>query len=138
MTKVLVYTQHRENYAVHDWDGKGEVPQYWKNKGGDIYILEGSIDDLEEVTPLIETSSDSFEEFVIHTKTIDEDAPAIKWDWENPWTIKRSEGRWIAERWVEAEYWWSGNFKGKWEFYAMLPNGGRTDYVCDYVEQPNG
>jgi len=35
--RLIVRTQYRENYGAHDWDGKGECPQYWKNKGGVDY-----------------------------------------------------------------------------------------------------
>ena len=38
---LVFYTQYRENYGAHDWDGVGDCPQYWKNKGGDAYILRG-------------------------------------------------------------------------------------------------
>lgn len=38
--KLLITTQFRENYGAHDWDGKGECPQYWKSKGGDEIIVE--------------------------------------------------------------------------------------------------
>ena len=41
--KVVIYTQFRENYGAHDWDGKGECPQYWKNKGGSCYVVEASL-----------------------------------------------------------------------------------------------
>ena len=36
---VVVSTQCRENYGAHDWDGNGECPQYWKNKGGEDWII---------------------------------------------------------------------------------------------------
>ena len=35
----LITTQYRENYGAHDWDGTGECPQYWKNKGGYDYMI---------------------------------------------------------------------------------------------------
>lgn len=39
MLRLVVFTQIRENYGAHDWDGVGECPQYWKSKGGrDITI----------------------------------------------------------------------------------------------------
>ena len=44
MKNLVIYTQYKENYGAHDWDGKGEAPQYWKNKGGSTYVYE-------EVTP---------------------------------------------------------------------------------------
>ena len=39
MAKLLVLTQVYENYGAHDWDGRGECPQYWKFKGGEDYFL---------------------------------------------------------------------------------------------------
>lgn len=32
---IVFVTQYMENYGAHDWDGKGQCPQYWKMKGGD-------------------------------------------------------------------------------------------------------
>ena len=37
--KLVIQTQYKENYGAHDWDGKGECPQYWKFKGGDTYVV---------------------------------------------------------------------------------------------------
>ena len=34
---LVIRTQFMENYGAHDWDGKGECPQYWKMKGGSEY-----------------------------------------------------------------------------------------------------
>jgi len=38
--KLVINTQYMENYGAHDWDGKGECPQYWKMKGGSSYVVE--------------------------------------------------------------------------------------------------
>jgi hypothetical protein len=38
--KLLITTQVYENYGAHDWDGKGECPQYWKAKGGNDYVIK--------------------------------------------------------------------------------------------------
>ena len=38
--KLYIFTQDQENYGAHDWDGEGEVPQYWKSKGGTDYIVD--------------------------------------------------------------------------------------------------
>lgn len=38
--KLMLTTQIQENYGVHDWDGKGAVPQYWKFKGGNDYSYD--------------------------------------------------------------------------------------------------
>jgi hypothetical protein len=37
--KLMITTQIEENYGAHDWDGKGECPQYWKMKGGNDYAF---------------------------------------------------------------------------------------------------
>lgn len=37
--KLLITCQYMENYGAHDWDGKGECPQYWKFKGGEDFFL---------------------------------------------------------------------------------------------------
>ena len=49
MMAVHVMTQCRENYGAHDWDGVGQCPQYWKNKGGDDYVIGDapSVEDAE-------------------------------------------------------------------------------------------
>ncbi len=38
---LVIDTQYMENYGAHDWDGKGECPQYWKAKGGSEYKVTG-------------------------------------------------------------------------------------------------
>lgn len=38
--KLVIETQVYENYGAHDWDGKGECPQYWKAKGGSDYVIK--------------------------------------------------------------------------------------------------
>jgi hypothetical protein len=36
---LVIRTQFMENYGAHDWDGKGQCPQYWKMKGGSEYKI---------------------------------------------------------------------------------------------------
>jgi hypothetical protein len=75
---ILITTQYRENYGVHDWDGVGACPQYWKNKGGTDYKITGvkESDDHEEIvrlaTDAIEYSNDASSENVIGW--------SLKWD----------------------------------------------------------
>jgi len=38
---LVIQTQNQENYGAHDWDGKGECPQYWKFKGGNEIKVKG-------------------------------------------------------------------------------------------------
>lgn len=39
MAKLLINTQVYENYGAHDWNGRGDAPQYWKAKGGNDYVV---------------------------------------------------------------------------------------------------
>ena len=65
----IVTTQYRENYGAHDWDGTGECPQYWKNKGGSTYVILGEGANHESVVNyVINHSSDYSEEYVMHVE----------------------------------------------------------------------
>ena len=62
MSKFVIETAIRENYAAHndDWDG---VSAYWKNKGGNTYIVEAeTAEEAKTVIPLVTDSSNAFEE----------------------------------------------------------------------------
>jgi hypothetical protein len=39
MMKIIADYQYCENYAAWDWDGAGQCPQGWKNKGGQEELL---------------------------------------------------------------------------------------------------
>lgn len=41
--RIVVSTQYYENYGAHDWDGKGQCPQYWKAKGGSEFSIPLSL-----------------------------------------------------------------------------------------------
>ena len=76
--KLVINTQYRENYGAHDWDGRGECPQYWKFKGGDTYVLDISLEQAmsegfyDTVFECIEHRSDYCEEYVLGSDLIDE------------------------------------------------------------------
>ena len=74
---VEIQTQVRENYGTHDWDGNGDVPQYWKNKGGDEYYIT-DVPEGADVESLVDRalrhldlprSDDYFQEYVVGTET---------------------------------------------------------------------
>ena len=65
MAKLIIGTQHKENYNT-----TGEGEPYWKFKGGSEYIVsipQGMSEQecLNEVTPLIEYKNEMSEEFVL-------------------------------------------------------------------------
>ena len=61
MSKFVIETAIRENYVHNDdWDG---VSAYWKNKGGNTYIVEAeTAKEAKTVIPLVTDSSNAFEE----------------------------------------------------------------------------
>tara|TARA_A200000159_G_scaffold105275_1_gene97957 strand:- start:656 stop:1141 length:486 start_codon:yes stop_codon:yes gene_type:complete len=62
MSKFVIETAIRENYAAHndDWDG---VSEYWKNKGGNTYIVEAdTAEEAKTVVDLVTSSSNAYEE----------------------------------------------------------------------------
>jgi hypothetical protein len=74
---IVISTQIHENYGAHDWDGKGQCPQYWKAKGGNEYRHPASLDLSEvqdrakvgafvkELTNAVTRDDDSFQEYVV-------------------------------------------------------------------------
>ena len=73
---VHIMTQCRENYGAHDWDGVGQCPQYWKNKGGDDYVIGGapSIEDAEHfVSYFICHDNEYSEEYVVGANEVEND-----------------------------------------------------------------
>lgn len=141
--KLVVYTQIRENYGAHDWDGKGECPQYWKCKGGDVYIVpnltptqvlkikEGGIPNL---TLLIESKSAGFEETVVDFAILDDTAKVCA-EWETPTDLFYTQGRWVAMRTTEnGEYgYMRKEVLYKTEEYELLKNGERANYHVVYT-----
>ena len=56
---IIVFTQISENYGAHAWNGRGECPQYWKQKGGEEYRHPVALDlneahDRNRVNKLVE------------------------------------------------------------------------------------
>lgn len=89
--KVVIYTQYCENYGAHDWDGKGECPQYWKFKGGSCYVVEASLDQamsgsfFTDVAKCIEYRSNYSEEYIVGENLVDDidfDPSTVVEDWD--------------------------------------------------------
>jgi hypothetical protein len=84
-TVTVILTQVRENYGTHAWDGEGEVPQYWKNKGGSVYIFEGVLTSAQktQIEKAINSADDHYEECVVMLKETNN--PTQFYDeWEEP------------------------------------------------------
>jgi hypothetical protein len=77
MAKLLIQTQVYENYGAHDWDGKGECPQYWKAKGGNDYVVKKFKGDATQAVMClrsqIEEDNDHFRESIIDFRLVADD-----------------------------------------------------------------
>ena len=68
---LLIETQYRENYGSHSWDGQGNCPQHWKNKGGEEYIVTNvpetaNLDKIvDQLRDEIEWSDNGSEQYII-------------------------------------------------------------------------
>ena len=129
--RLMIETQHKENYGAHDWDGQSECPQRWKNKGGSTYVLDfdpskdTAKDLVKSLRPLIEDRNESFEEYLLDWSVLDRDA--VLWDeWDSPTFItKNFYGNFIAER---------NTCYGSKESYVMMPKGDRSEYHVSHKE----
>ena len=93
--KLVILTQYRENYGAHDWSGEGDCPQYWKNKGGETYVVEGvDANKAIEFPSIVERAAKHFdfiysnnhcEEFIFDW-SVQEDNGTFE-EWNNPKTI---------------------------------------------------
>ena len=100
--KLVIQTQFRENYGAHDWDGRGECPQYWKCKGGSTYIVDVNLQEAQDVAfyksveKCIEHKSDYAEEFILGLGDLIDEIDFKESDhvehWESPiYCIKLSD-----------------------------------------------
>jgi len=106
--KIVLYTQDRENYGAHNWDGQGECPAYWKSKNGDTYIVEGvgigeaqSPDFWALVEDSVSQKSDDFESYVISSNLVDDCEENAQWcdDWDAPIILTvEQDGRILASK----------------------------------------
>lgn len=64
---LITYYQVWENYGAHNWDGKGECPQYWKAKDGheevDHNINTFDVDVLREKATALQPESNEYIRF---------------------------------------------------------------------------
>lgn len=142
MSKLVITTQHRENYGAHDWDGKGECPQYWKFKGGNTYVVRdlssahiNKIADqgIPTLTKLIEFKSEAFEEYILGWEIVEDSAKECE-DWDSV-----IEFQWKIDRWTCLRVQNNDEFGymrreilAKSEQWIPLAEGDRSDYQCQY------
>ena len=140
--KLVIQTQYKENYGYHDWDGKGECPQYWKFKGGDTYVVynlsSASINKIAQegiptLSKLIEYSNEASKEYILDWEIVEDDAEVCQ-EWENPTEFQYVDGKWTCLKFTtNDEYGYMRRESlAKSEQWTPLNEGQRTDYKCQY------
>lgn len=140
--KLAIYTQYAENYGVHDWDGTGECPQYWKMKGGSTFVVENlSVEQarnaIESGCPtlrgLIEYSNHGAREYIRDITAVADEA-AVGEPWETVTRLAYVDGQWVATEVEEnGEYgYMRREVKVKRSSWVMVQGGERTEYKCEY------
>ena len=148
MNKLVIDTQYKENYAYPEWDGKGEVPDGWKFKGGATYVIPrfkdfnnaGNI--VTSLEKLICYSNPASEEYIL-TWNIVEQAEKVCESWETPTNLwLNSTGQWEAIKITDNrpdEDGYGGYMRSeileKTETWTLLPNGERTNFKVEYLMQ---
>jgi hypothetical protein len=142
MSKLVINTQHKENYGAHDWDGEGECPQYWKFKGGNTYVVRdltaAHINKISEqgipgLTALIESSDHYFEEYILDWEIVEDSAPECA-EWDSAIEFQWNIDRWCCVRVSEnGEY---GHMRQgivrQLEQWIPLEGGERSDYSARF------
>jgi len=142
MSKLVINTQHKENYGAHDWDGVGECPQYWKFKGGNTYVVRDlttaqvnkiSQTGIPTLTALIESSDHYFEEYILDWEIVEDSARECE-DWDSV-----IEFLWKGDRWTCLRFTTNGEYgymrqeiHAKSEQWIPLEGGERAHYACQY------
>lgn len=137
--KLAIYTQHKENYS------EDPIFPYWKNKGGDVYIVPDITEiqyekilnnGIPTITKLIEHSSDSFVEYILKYEFMTDDATACE-EWETPIILKYNKniGRWTAMRntYNDSYGYMREEILRKTETWELLPGGESENFNCSYV-----
>ena len=141
--KLVIQTQIKENYSAHDWDGKGECPQYWKFKGGNTYVVEGltgkminkiAQHGIPTLTALIEQSNESWEEYILDWEVAEDDATVCE-AWEAPIVLSYVDGAWRACQITEnGEYgYFRKEIARQIRSWTLLKGGNEENHVCEYV-----
>lgn len=139
--KLVITTQIRENYGAHDWDGVGPCPQYWKNKGGEVYVIENlssaavnkiTSGGIPHLKSLIETHNVGFEESVLAWDFLNDSEELPVDEWENPWYLTYQNKKWVALKIKNNNEYSTFNHRkdivNKVEMYEMAFGGEQENY----------
>ena len=142
--KLVIQTQYAENYGAHSWNGEGECPQFWKNKGGSTYVVPNitqaqarRIQDyaIPTLDQLLSYRSDSSSEHILSYDVV-EDGMTVCEEWETPIMLAWDQANacWQARADTPSDVGWQEGYAGKVETWVLGMEGKRLDYKCEYIK----
>ena len=141
MQKLVIHTQYKENYGAHDWDGKGECPQYWKFKGGTTYVVPNFKDFnnvesvIKSLEALITYSNDGSKEYILEWSIVPHSQKVCE-DWESPTNLWLNPvGKWEAIKVTDnrEDGWMRKEILEKTETWTLLPEADRANYKAEFL-----
>ena len=94
MSKLVINTQYRENYAACNEDFvEGVSTDHWKFKGGSTYVVENvtpaqatkiGVHGIPHLKALIEYSNPASEEYILDYEVVEDDNASVCEEWETP------------------------------------------------------
>ena len=130
-TFTQVFTQVHENYGAHSWDGEGEVPNYWKAKGGTTFVLEADVD-VDAFIKAVSSESDYFTETVIGQEVV-EDPYENTEGWDQPTFVKKAADGFLLDVTETSEYRaFHPKIAAKKSIKQLSLKGLYTDFVTVY------
>ena len=144
--KLVIWTDFNENYGAHEWDGKGDCPQYWKNKPGSIYVVENLTEKqvakikasgIPTLSSLIEYTNEYARETVANYSVV-EDADQLWEEWEEPTFLTYSDGSWNGQQLKDGrDHSFHESIRTGIDKYKLMPNGERGNLEVYFVTHDN-
>jgi len=147
--KIVIQTQHKENYA---WNEDGSLGTgenaYWKFKGGDTYIVKCAFSEAcdaefrKSALDAVTSESDGFIEYVLDWQIID-DADFVESDhveeWETPTYMWFDGDAWVCHKVTKNDEFGHMRFEisKKYETWVQSQDGERSEYELSF-EMING
>jgi hypothetical protein len=136
--KIVIQTQHRENYAAHE----GFAGEYhWKNKGGNTYIVKGVTTDQaqdkdywDRFIQAVSSADNYFEEVVISSDLHDEEALDTSFceHWENPYYLRLEDDTIKAARSSKSDGLYRADIVMKREEFSLV-KGDVREYAVSFL-----
>lgn len=141
--KIVIQTQHRENYAAHD-EGyvHGVDAPHWKYKGGDTYVVKCSFSEAvdpafrEAAIASVTSSNEGFEEYVLDWEILDDaefNIASHVESWESPTFLWMDGNNFVAHRTVKNDEmgYMRSEIAKKYESWTQS-SGSREEYKCSF------